>query len=76
VQHRLLSTFDIEKGRMHMAFLQAQVPHPKEISDYNRSTFEFDIKEVHPADQMDMHRQTGEIIFSTLDNTSMISAKL
>jgi hypothetical protein len=27
-----------------MAFLQAQVPHPKEITDYKRSTFEFDTK--------------------------------
>jgi hypothetical protein len=35
-QHRLLVAFDIEKGRMYMAFLQAQVPHPKEITDYKR----------------------------------------
>jgi ParB-like chromosome segregation protein Spo0J len=75
-QHRLLSSFDTEKGRMHMAFLQAQVPHPKAVSDYKRETFEFDVKEVHPADQMDMHRQTGEMIFSTLENTSMTAAKL
>jgi hypothetical protein len=75
-QHRLLSSFDTEKGRMHMAFLQAQVPHPKAVSDYKRETFEFNVKEVHPADQMDMHRQTGEMIFSTLENTSMTAAKL
>jgi hypothetical protein len=54
-QHRFLSAFDTEKGRMHMAFLQAQVPHPKEITDYKRSTLEFDAKQVHPADQMDLH---------------------
>jgi hypothetical protein len=59
-----------------MAFLLTQVPHPKEFSDYKRSAFEFDVKEVHPTDQMDMHRQTGEMIFSTLENTSMIYAKL
>jgi hypothetical protein len=38
-QHRLLSAFDTEKGRMHMAYLQAQVPDPKVISDYKRATF-------------------------------------
>jgi hypothetical protein len=76
MQHRLLSTFDTKKGRMHMAFLQAQVPKPKEIYEYKRSTFEFDAAEVHPADQMDLHRQTGEMIFSTLANTSTIVAKL
>jgi hypothetical protein len=52
------------------------VPQPKEISDYKRSTFEFDVVEVHPADQMDLHRQTGEMIFSTLANTSTTTAKL
>jgi hypothetical protein len=40
-QHRLFSAFDIEKGRMHMAFLQAQVPDPKAITDYKRPIFEF-----------------------------------
>ena len=59
-----------------MAFLQAQMPQPKAISDYKRSTFEFDVKEVHPTDQMDMHRQTGDMIFSTMSNTSMIVSKL
>jgi len=49
-QHRLLSAFDTEKGRMQMAFLQAQVPHPKAITDYKRSTLEFDAKQVHLAD--------------------------
>ena len=75
-QHKLLFSFYIEKGRMNMAFLQAQVPHPKTIFYYKRATFEFDIKEVHPADQMDMHMKTEEMIFSTLENTSMNAAKL
>jgi hypothetical protein len=39
-------------------------------------SFEFDVKDVHPVDQMDMHRQTGEMIFSTLKNTSMTASKL
>ena len=52
------------------------MPHPKVVLNYKRETFEFDIKEVNPIDQMDMHRQTGEIIFSTLENTSMTVANL
>jgi hypothetical protein len=75
-QHRLLSTFDTEKGRMHMAFLQAQVPDPKVITDYKRATFEFQTKDVHPADQMDLHRQTGEMVFSTLAHASTTTSRL
>jgi hypothetical protein len=75
-QHRLLSAFDTEKGRMHMAFLQAQVPDPKAITDYKRETFEFNTKDVHPADQMDLHRQTGEMVFYTLAKASTTATKL
>jgi hypothetical protein len=75
-QHRLLSVFDTEKGRMHMAFLQAQVPDPKTITDYKRATFEFHTRDVHPTDQMDLHRKTGEMVFSTLASASTSAAKL
>jgi hypothetical protein len=75
-QHRFLSSFDTDKGRMYMAFLQEKVPHPKEITDYKRSTLEFDVKVVHPADQMDLHRKTKEMVFSTLANASTTTAKL
>jgi hypothetical protein len=61
---------------MKMAFLQAQVPHPKTNVDYKNTSFEFDVKEVHPVDQVDMHMKIGEMIFSTFTNTSLISSKL
>ena len=75
-QSRLLSTFDTEKGIMKMAFLQAQIPHPQKHVDYKKTSFEFDTKEIHPIDQMEMHKQIGDMIFYTLINTSMNSSKL
>jgi hypothetical protein len=59
-----------------MEFLQAQVPHPKTVADYKNSAFEFDVKDVHLVDQMHMHRQTREMILSTLKNTSMTTSNL
>jgi hypothetical protein len=59
-----------------MEFLQAQVPYPKTTTNYKKTSFEFDIKDVHPVNQMDMHRQTREMIFSTLTNTSMTYSNL
>jgi hypothetical protein len=75
-QHRLLSAFDTEKGRMRMAFLQAQVPDPKVITDYKRATFEFQMKDVHPTNQMDLHKKIGEMVFHTLAHASASAAKL
>jgi hypothetical protein len=74
-QHRLLSAFDTEKGRMHMAYLHALVPDPKVISDFKRTTFEFQAKDVHPEDQMDMHKQTGEMISHTLARVATSASK-
>jgi hypothetical protein len=75
-QHRLLLAFDTQKGRMHMAFLQAQVPDPKVITDYKRAIFEFQTKDVHPADQMDLHKKTGEMVFYMLVHASTTTSKL
>jgi hypothetical protein len=61
---------------MHMAFLQAQVPYPKVITDYKRATFEFQTKDVHLTDQMDLHKQTGEMVLYTLVHTSTSVSKL
>ena len=59
-----------------MEFLQEQFPHPKTVVDYKKTSFEFDVKEVHLVDQMDMHRKTWEMIFSTLKKTSLTVSKL
>jgi len=56
IQHRLILAYDTKKVRMHMAFLQAQVPQPKLATDFKHTTFEFDSKDFHPLDQIDMHR--------------------
>jgi hypothetical protein len=52
------------------------VPQPKEITNYKKSTIVFYTKQVHPTDQMDLHRQTGEMVSSTLAHASSIAAKL
>jgi hypothetical protein len=59
-----------------MELLHAQVSYPNTTTDYKKTSFEFDVKNVHPIDQMDMHRQRGEMIYLTLKNTSMTTSKL
>jgi len=60
-----------------MAFLQAQIPYPRTPTHYQKQTsFEFNVKDVHPIDQTEMHKQIGQIISSTLTHTAMILSKL
>ena len=46
------------------------------ITDYKRATFEFQTKDVHPVDQMDLHKQTGEMVFYSLTHASTTTSKL
>ena len=75
-QSRLLLAFDSEKGRMRMEFLEAQIHQPKSASDYKKTSFEFDAKKIHPIDQMEIHKQTSEMIFSTLTSIAMSLSQL
>jgi len=58
------------------SFLQAQVLCLISTVEYKQTTFDFDTKDVHPVDQMDMHRKTREMIYSTLTSTAMTASKL
>lgn len=73
---RLLSSFDSKKGKMHMAFIEAQTTEPKTPTDYKHTSFEFDARNVHPINQLEMHKKIGDMISSTLTSTSMILFKI
>lgn len=75
-QHNLLFAFNNERGRMQIAFLQAHIPFPKSTTDYNNIILSFDVNQIHPINQMDMHMQSGEMLFSTMTTTSMSLSKL
>lgn len=53
-----------------MEFLEAQTTEPKSPADYKKNSFEFDARSVYPIDQLKMHKKIGEMISSTLTNTS------
>ena len=59
-----------------MAFPKPKVPFPKTSEYYSKSIFSFDSKEIHPIDQIDLHKQVGEIIYSTLISSAMEKSKL
>jgi hypothetical protein len=52
------------------------VPNPKAVIDYKRAMFYFNTRDVHPVDQIDLHRQMGEMDFFTLANASTSAANL
>lgn len=59
-----------------MAFLEAQTTEPKTPADYKKTSFEFDSKNVHPIDQLEMNKKTSEMISYNLTSTSMSLFKM
>jgi len=59
-----------------LAFLEPKVPVPKSTEDYKTSIFAFDTKQIHAIDQIDLHKQASEMIYSTLTSSTMAASKL
>lgn len=75
-QSTLMSAFDINARKMQVSFLQPTVQQPKTTTDYKETNFEVLAKDFHPIDQIDFHKQAGEIIYSTLTRKAMGAYKL
>ena len=75
-QERLMSAFDIQQGKMLMSHFKSKVSKPQTAADYVRTNFEVLTRDIHPLDQIELHKQTGEMIYSTLTDKAMATHKL
>jgi len=75
-QTRLISAFDIKEGKMQMSFLEPTVQQPRSMADYLKTEFEFLAKDIHPIDQIEIHKQIGEMVYSTLTNKVITAHQL
>lgn len=66
-----MSAFDIEEGNMQMSYMHPIVPQPKSSIYYKKGTFEVLEKDILPMDQIEFHKQAGEMIYSTLTGKAM-----
>ena len=71
-----MSAYDIQEGKMVMSHFKPKVQHPQIAADYVRTNFEIRAKDIHPLDQIELHKQTGDMISSTLISESMMTHKL
>ena len=61
---------------MQITFLQPTIQAPKSSSNYKKIAFEVMAKDVHPLDQIEFHKQAGEMIYSTMSSKAMSIQKL
>ena len=59
-----------------MSHFKPKVHQPQTAADYVKTNFEVMEKDIHPLDQIELHKQTGEMIYSTLTDKSMMAQRL
>jgi len=46
------------------------------MANYLKTNFEFLAKDIHPIDQIELQKQTGEMVYSTLTNKAITAHHL
>lgn len=49
---------------------------PQSASDYIRTNLDVFSKDIHPMDQIELHKQTGEMVYSTLADKTLMAHRL
>ena len=71
-----MSAYDIKEGKMIMSYFKSKVQQPQSAADYTRTNLEVLAKDVHPMDQIELHKQTREMIYSTLIGKTMMAHRI
>lgn len=71
-----MPAFDIKEGKMQMRFLKPTVQQPRSMVDYLKTDFEVLEKGIHPIDQIELHKQIGEMVYSMLTNKAITGHQL
>jgi len=61
---------------MIMSYFKPKVQQPQSVADYIRTNMEVLAKDIHRIDQIELYKQTGEMVYSTLVNKAMLAHKL
>ena len=75
-KERLMSIYDIQEEKMILSHFKPTVPHPKSAADYVKTRVEVLAKDIHPMDQIELHKQTGEMVYATLVERATLAHEL
>lgn len=75
-QQRLMSAYNIAKGKMTMSHFRPTMQQPQSAADYIKTNMEVFAKDIHPMDQIELHKQIGEMVYASLADKTLQTHKL
>ena len=61
---------------MIMSHFAPAIAQPQLAADYLRTNLEVLAKEIHPMDQIEFHKQTGEMVYASLADKTLVNIRL
>ena len=61
-----MATYDIKEERMILSHFKPKVQQPQIAADYVKTNLQVMAKDIHPMDQIELHKQTSEMVYATL----------
>ena len=71
-----MSAFDVKEGKMQMNFIKPTTQQPRTTSYFKKVDFEVLVRDIHPIDQIELHKKTCEMIYSTLTGKAIATHQL
>jgi len=75
-QERLMASYDIKEEKMILSHFKPKVQQPQTAADYVKTNLEVLAKDIHPMDQIELHKQTGEMVYATLADKATLAHEL
>ena len=75
-QERLMSVYDLKEEKMILSHFKPNVPQPKSAADFVRTRVEVMAKDIHPMDQIELHKKTREMVYATLVDRATMAHEL
>jgi len=75
-QQRLMSAYDVHEAKLTLSHFTPTEQRPQSTADYIRTNLEVLAKDIHPMDQIELHKQTGEMVYATLADKTLVNYKL
>jgi len=71
-----METYDIKEEKMSRSHFKPKVQQPQTAADYVKTNLEVLAKDIHPMDQIELHKQTGEMVYATLEDKATLAHEL
>jgi len=71
-----MSVYDIQEEKIIFSHFKLEGPQPKTAADFIKTRVEVLAKDIHPMDQIELHKQTGEMVYATLVEKATLAHEL